>query len=83
MEPAAQGVSEELLMDINKEATRRMTAVVAPQASDAHGPAMLRLSMGPLFEEVRFSVRRRAQLLYSVAELQDSAPEAEAQEHTR
>jgi len=40
-------------MDINREATRRMTALVAPQASEAHGPAMLRLSMGPLFEEVR------------------------------
>ena len=29
-----------------------MTALVAPQASEAHGPAVLRLSMGPLFEEV-------------------------------
>ena len=47
-----QGVSEELLRDIDREATRRMTALVAPQASEAHGPAMLRLSMGPLFEEV-------------------------------
>ena len=48
-----QGVSEELLLDINREATRRMTALVAPQASEAHGPPMLRLSMGQLFEEVR------------------------------
>lgn len=47
-----QGVSKELLRDIDREATRRMTALVAPQASEAHGPAMLRLSMGPLFEEV-------------------------------
>ena len=47
-----QGMSEELLQDINREATRRMTALVAPQASEAHGPAVLRLSMGPLFEEV-------------------------------
>ena len=47
-----QGVSEELLLDINREATRRMTALVAPQASEAHGPPMLRLSMGQLFEEV-------------------------------
>lgn len=47
-----QGVSEELLLDVNREATRRMTALVAPQASEAHGPAMLRLSMGQLFEEV-------------------------------
>ena len=45
-------MSEELLQDINREATRRMTALVAPQASEAHGPAVLRLSMGPLFEEV-------------------------------
>ena len=47
-----QGVSEELFRDIDREAMRRMTALVAPQASEAHGPAMLRLSMGPLFEEV-------------------------------
>jgi hypothetical protein len=46
-----QGVSEELLRDIDREATRRMTALVAPQARDAHSPAVLRLSMGPLFEE--------------------------------
>ena len=44
-------MSEELLQDINREATRRMTTLVAPQASEAHGPAMLRLSMGPLVEE--------------------------------
>ena len=53
-----QGVSEELLMDINREATRRMTALVAPQASEAHGPPMLRLSMGQLFEEVCRSARK-------------------------
>ena len=47
-----QGVSEELLWDVNREATRRMTALVAPQASDVDGPAMLRLSMGPLFAQV-------------------------------
>ncbi len=47
-----QGMSEELLMEVNREATRRMTALVAPQASEQHGPDMLRLSMGPLFEQV-------------------------------
>ena len=45
-------MSEELLQDINREATRRMTVLVAPQASEAHGPDVLRLSMRPLFEEV-------------------------------
>ena len=54
-----QGVSEELLLDINREATRRMTALVAPQASEAHGPAMLRLSMGQLFEEVCRLLQKR------------------------
>ena len=29
-----------------------MTAVVAPQASEEHGPELLRLSMGPLFLQV-------------------------------
>ncbi len=48
-----QGMSEELLLAINREATRRMTALVAPQASEQHGPEMLRLSMGPLFEQAR------------------------------
>ncbi|EIE19511.1 hypothetical protein COCSUDRAFT_83562 [Coccomyxa subellipsoidea C-169] len=47
-----EGMSEELLMEVNREATRRMTALVAPQASEQHGPDMLRLSMGPLFEQI-------------------------------
>lgn len=46
-------MSEDLLLAINHEATRRMTSLVAPQASEQHGPEMLRLSMGPLFEQVR------------------------------
>jgi hypothetical protein len=49
----AQAVDEQLLWDINREATRRMTALVAPQASDVHGPELLRLSMGPLFAQAR------------------------------
>ncbi len=48
-----QGMSEDLLLAINHEATRRMTSLVAPQASEQHGPEMLRLSMGPLFEQAR------------------------------
>ncbi len=44
-------MSEDLLLAVNREATRRMTALVAPQASEQHGPEMLRLSMGPLFEQ--------------------------------
>lgn len=44
-------MSEELLLAVNREATRRMTALVAPQASEQHGPEMLRLSMGNLFEQ--------------------------------
>lgn len=47
-----QGVDDALLLDINREATRRMAALVAPQSTEPHGPEMLRLSMGPLFEEV-------------------------------
>ena len=50
---AGQAVDEALLWDINREATRRMTALVAPQASDVHGPELLRLSMGPLFAQAR------------------------------
>ncbi len=46
-------MSEDLLLAINHEATRRMTSLVAPQASEQHGPEMLRLSMGPLFEQAR------------------------------
>ncbi|KAK9915420.1 hypothetical protein WJX75_008934 [Coccomyxa subellipsoidea] len=46
------GMSEELLLAVNREATRRMTALVAPQASEQHGPEMLRLSMGNLFEQI-------------------------------
>ena len=33
-----------------------MTAVVAPQASEEHGPELLRLSMGPLFLQVPWHV---------------------------
>ncbi|CAL8468369.1 g7909 [Coccomyxa elongata] len=50
--PLPQGMSEDLLLAINHEATRRMTSLVAPQASEQHGPEMLRLSMGPLFEQI-------------------------------
>jgi hypothetical protein len=48
-----QGLSEDLLLDINREATRRMISLVAPQAAEPHGPELLRLSMGNLFEEAR------------------------------
>lgn len=62
-------MSEELLQDINREATRRMTALVAPQASEAHGPAVLRLSMGPLFEEVDPHIHAPCAWKYTVVSL--------------
>lgn len=51
--PLPEGASSDLRTEVETEATRRMTALVAPAAGAAAREDVLRLSMGRLFEQAR------------------------------
>ena len=50
--PLPKGMTEDLLLEINKEAAKRMFALVAPGVELSHREELLRLSMGRLFDSV-------------------------------
>lgn len=45
-----EGMTDELLLEINKEAAKRMLALVAPGIELSHREELLKLSMGRLFD---------------------------------
>ena len=47
-----EGMTPQILAGVNKEATRRMGALVAPHVKGEHGEDILRLGMGQLFQKV-------------------------------
>ena len=55
-----EGMTEELLMDINTEASRRMFAIVAPGIEHGHREELLKLSMGRMFDSVVQRMRQCA-----------------------
>lgn len=50
--PLPKGMTDELLLEINKEAAKRMLALVAPGVELSHREELLKLSMGRLFDTV-------------------------------
>ena len=59
--PLPKGMTQEMLAGINKEATKRMTAIVAPQAHLSHSEDMLKMSMGRLFSSIVGRMHEAAQ----------------------
>ena len=55
-----EGMTEDLLMDINKEASKRMIALVAPGVELSHREELLKLSMGRMFDSVVQRMRQCA-----------------------
>ncbi|DBB06874.1 TPA: hypothetical protein ACH3X3_009533 [Trebouxia sp. C0006] len=55
-----EGMTEDLLMDINKEASKRMFALVAPGVELSHREELLKLSMGRMFDSVVQRMRQCA-----------------------
>jgi hypothetical protein len=56
-----EGMTQEMLAGINKEATKRMTAIVAPQAHLTNSEVMLKMSMGRLFSSIVERMHEAAQ----------------------
>ena len=54
------GMTEDLLMEINKEASKRMLALVAPGVELSHREELLKLSMGRMFDSVVQQMRQCA-----------------------
>ncbi|DBA85742.1 hypothetical protein WJX77_001343 [Trebouxia sp. C0004] len=55
-----EGMTEDLLMDINREASKRMIALVAPGIELSHREELLKLSMGRMFDSVVQRMRQCA-----------------------
>ncbi len=55
-----EGMTEDLLMDINREASKRMIALVAPGVELSHREELLKLSMGRMFDSVVQRMRQCA-----------------------
>ena len=55
-----EGMTEEVLMDINREASKRMIALVAPGVELSHREELLKLSMGRMFDSVVQRMRQCA-----------------------
>ena len=55
------GMTDDLLMEINKEASKRMIALVAPGVELSHREDLLKLSMGRMFDSVVQRMRQCAE----------------------
>ena len=55
-----KGMTEDLLMEVNKEASKRMIALVAPGVELSHKEELLKLSMGRMFDSVVQRMRQCA-----------------------
>ena len=51
--PVPEGVTPELYRAVEDEALRRMAAIVSPRPTEQHGPDIMRLGMGQLFQQAR------------------------------
>lgn len=58
--PLPEGMTEDLLMEVNKEASKRMIALVAPGVELSHREELLKLSMGRMFDSVVQRMRQCA-----------------------
>lgn len=58
--PLPKGMTDDLLLEINKEAAKRMLALVAPGVELSHREELLKLSMGRLFDTVVQRMRQVA-----------------------